>query len=260
MVNIQSRVVNVKGINTHYYECGQGEPLIIVHGGSAGASSWKNNIEVLSMNYHVYAPDLPGFGLTSIDLDSYAVPEVAEFVNQFSIAAGLKSFNLIGHSFGGGIAAHLALKYPSKVRKLVLVSSLCLGKEIAWWVRMFSSRPVCQIVGKVVITLFKGIKFAAKVLANVVIEQPIKTASLEIGSSISNYTQQKNVLLAQLPDLLVPTLVVWGGNDPIVPMEHAYAAGTLIPDCRVKVFTDCGHSVYREKFGEFSSVLAGFLG
>jgi len=58
----------------------------------------------------------------------------------------------------------------------------------------------------------------------------------------------------------VPTLVVWGGKDPIVPARQAYAAAELIPDCQVKIFEDSGHSVYRDKLAEFSQVLTKFLG
>ncbi len=260
MESIHSFAVNVRGFHTHYYESGQGDPLIIVHGGSGGASAWKRNIAVLARKYRVFAPDLPGFGLSFTDLDSYSVPEVADFVYHFSEAIGLKTFYLMGHSFGGGIAAHLALKYPQKVSKLVLVSSLCLGREIAWWVRLFTVSPFCQIIGKSIITLFKGFKYLVNVFSDVPVSQPFSSASVQIGSGITNISQQTNVLLTQLPNIIMPTLVLWGRNDNIVPWEHAYAAGTLIPDCRVKIFANCGHSVYSENIGEFSTALAGFLG
>jgi pimeloyl-ACP methyl ester carboxylesterase len=257
--NIRSKIVCVQGFNTHYYESGQGEPLIIIHGGTSGASPWKKNIAVLSKKYHVYAPDLPGFGLSLSGLESYQIPQVADFVNAFSEAISLPEFSLIGHSFGGGIAAHVALKYPLKVRKLVLVSSLCLGPEIAWWVRLMTSVPFYEIMGKSIIGLFKGIRWLVNVFSDIVIKQPLSTASFQIGSVISTFSQQTIVLLSQLPHIMVPTLVMWGENDPIVPPAHAYSAGNLIPDCRVKVFANCGHSVYSENIGEFSTELIGFL-
>ena len=259
MENIRSKTVCVHGLNTHYYESGQGEPLIIIHGGTDGASPWKRNIALLSRQYHVYAPDLPGFGLSLSELDSYRIPQVADFVNQFSEAIGLHEFILMGHSFGGGIAAHVALKYPLKVRKLVLVSSLCLGTEIAWWVRLLASGPLYRVLGKSVIGLFKAVKWLVNVFSDVVIKQPFRPASIQIGAVISTFSQQTIVLLSQLPTIMVPTLVMWGENDPIVPQAHAYSAGTLIPDCRVRVFANCGHSVYSENIGEFSTELLGFL-
>lgn len=260
MENIHSQTVKVNGLVTHYYESGQGEPLIIIHGGSEGASAWKSNIAALSKQFHVYAPDLPGFGLSITDLDSYSTPRVAEFVKQFTEALGLETFNLMGHSFGGGIAAHLALNYPEKVSKLVLVSSLCLGAEIAWWARVFTVGHLCQILGKSLIGLYTGIKFLVNIFSDAVVSQPFSPASIQIGAGISTFSQQTNVLLARLPEISIPTLVMWGDKDPVVPFAQAYSAGKLIPDCKVKVFANCGHSVYRENLKEFSSELLGFLG
>jgi pimeloyl-ACP methyl ester carboxylesterase len=260
MNNISSHTVDVMGLSTHYYESGKGEPLVIIHGGGEGAAAWLSNINELSNHYHVYAPNLPGFGLSAAALNSYAVPDVMEFVNAFSVCLELTSFNLVGHSFGGGIAAHLALKYPEKVRKLVLVSSLCVGKEIAWWVRMFSFGSMCRILGNSIIKFYKGLGFLACLFGDVVIQQPFTAASVAVGEVISNHIQQKTVLAAQLAGISMPTLVVWGEHDQIVPLEHAYRAGDLIPDCRVQVFADCGHSVYREDLGGFSKAVRGFLG
>jgi pimeloyl-ACP methyl ester carboxylesterase len=258
--NINSRIVTVQGFLTHYYECGSGEPLIILHGGSEGASAWKNNIAVLAKNYHVYAPDLPGFGLSPVDLGSYRIAEVADFINSFSEAVSLPRFNLMGHSFGGGIAAHVALKYPHKVSKLVLVSSLCLGEEIAWWVRIFTVGNLHKILGRAVRGLYTGLKYLVNVFSDTDIKPPFTTASILIGGEISNFYSQNTVLLSRLPDISAPTLVMWGTGDLIVPPAHAYRAARLIPHCRVKVFSNCGHSVYRDRIIDFSAELLGFLG
>ena len=148
MNSIQSKTSKVNGIDVHYYVKGEGEPLIIVHGGSEGAQAWKGNIVLLAKQYRVFVPDLPGFGLSSQVLDSYKVPDMVDFIDQYSKNLGLDSFYLMGHSFGGGVAAHYALKHPQKVRKLILVSSLCLGKEIAWWIRIVSLPGVCLAMGR----------------------------------------------------------------------------------------------------------------
>jgi pimeloyl-ACP methyl ester carboxylesterase len=166
----------------------------------------------------------------------------------------------MGHSFGGGIALHYTLKYPDKIRKLVLVSSICLGKEIAWWIRLVSNRWICHNIGNAAVSFFKGIKTAARFLGHWEIVEPISRTSVQIGSSIATLTEQTIVLLSQLPQIMVPTLVMWGAKDPIVPCVHAYSAAELIPHCQVKVFEKAGHSVYRDRLREFSTVLAGFLG
>ncbi len=166
----------------------------------------------------------------------------------------------MGHSLGGGIALHYTLKYPQKIRKLVLVSSLCLGKEIAWWVMLFSTPWMCKSMGKAAISLFRVIKYIAKFFGPWEIVQPVTKTSIQISSCIATLSQQTVVLLSQLSQIMVPTLVMWGAKDPIVPFTQAYTAAELIPDCKVKVFKDGGHSVYRDRMHEFSNALIGFLG
>jgi 4,5:9,10-diseco-3-hydroxy-5,9,17-trioxoandrosta-1(10),2-diene-4-oate hydrolase len=250
----------VDGLDIHYLTGGSGEPLIILHGGGDGARAWKRNIAVLSRKYTIYVPDLPGFGSSQALQAPFYIPEMVEFINEFARSLGLKRFYLVGHSFGGGIALHYALRYPENIRKLVLVSSLCLGKEIAWWIRLVANRRICQGLGKGINSIFKGIKYVAKYFGPWEIVEPISKTSIQIGSSISTLTEQTIVLLSQLPTIMIPTLVLWGAKDTIVPSAHAYAAAELIPDCQVRIFENCGHSVYREKLREFSNVLSGFLG
>ena len=260
VTGIHSQRIDINGLDIHYLTGGRGEPLIIIHGGSDGARAWKENIAVLSKKYTLYVPDLPGFGSSQYWEGEYNIPEMVEFINKFAGSVGLESFYLMGHSFGGGVALNYTLKYPQNIRKLVLVSSLCLGKEIAWWVRLFSSPMALKSIGRTVVSILRGIRFVAGFLGPWEIVQPITRASLQVGSGIASLTQQTIVLLSQLPEIMVPTLVLWGARDPIVPFTQAYAAAELIPDCQVKVFEDCGHSVYRDKLSEFSAVLAGFLG
>jgi len=260
MTSLYSQRINIRGLDIHYFTGGKGEPLIIIHGGSEGAGAWKRNIAVLSKKYTLFVPDLPGFGQSQSLPGSIYMDEMVEFIDEFAAKIGLPKFYLMGHSFGGGIALHYALKYPQKISKLVLVSSLCLGKEIAWWVRLCSVPVICKSLGKALIALFKGIKNIAKIIGPWEIVEPISRTSIQIGSYIATFTEQTIVLLSQLPQIVVPTLVMWGEKDPIVPLSHAFTAAELIPDCQVKIFQDCGHSVYRDRLREFSKVLSGFLG
>jgi pimeloyl-ACP methyl ester carboxylesterase len=99
-----------------------------------------------------------------------------------------------------------------------------------------------------------------KLFATVEFVIPISVTSIHLGSSLTTLKAQATVLLNRLSEIMVPTLVVWGAKDPILPVEQAYTAAELIPDCQVKVFENCGHSVYRDKIQEFSQTLTKFLG
>lgn len=259
--NIQSKKIKVGDLDIHYLVGGQGDPLIVIHGGGDGARAWIKNLEALSENYTVYVPDLPGFGRSQpIDGDFY-LSELAEFVDEFSHNLGLESFHLMGHSLGGGIALHYALRFPDKVKKLVLVSSMCLGSEIALWVRVLSIPAICRAIGKAALAVLRGVKWVADLLlAPVEFIIPLSRTNIRLGSSLTTLKEQTTVLLHRLSEIMVPTLVVWGAKDGILPVEQAYTAAELIPDCQVKVFEDGGHSVYREKILEFSQTLTKFLG
>jgi len=260
MKNIQSKSIKVNGLDVHYYAAGQGEPLVVIHGGGGDARSWWKNIAELAVNYTVYAPDLPGFGGSQPLGDSYYIPELSEFLGKFAASLGLERFHLVGHSLGGGIALNYALKSPNRVKKLVLVSSLCLGREIAFWVRLMSLPALVRSIGAGTIAVLKGIKWLFEQLNPAVYIMPLSPASVTVGGNITTFKQQTLVLDTRLAEIRVPTLLVWGERDPIVPVRHAYEAAKVIPDCRVKVFEKRGHNVHRDELKQFSSTLAGFLG
>jgi 4,5:9,10-diseco-3-hydroxy-5,9,17-trioxoandrosta-1(10),2-diene-4-oate hydrolase len=256
---IQSKKIKVDGRVIHYYTAGQGAPLVVIHGGGGDARSWLKNVAVLAEKYTVYAPDLPGFGGSQPLDGSYYIPELTDFVESFAGSLGLEKFHLVGHSVGGGVALNYALKFPQKIKKLVLISSLCLGREIALWVRIMTLPA--RYADKALLALTKGIIWSLKTILNPLkVVVPLSLASVNFGSSIANFKEQTLVLAERLSDVLIPTLVVWGGRDPIVPVRHAYAAAEVIPDCQLKVFENRGHNVHRDELHQFSNLLTGFLG
>jgi len=258
---IHSRKIKVNGCDIHYVTAGKGDPVIVIHGGAGGARGWMKNLIDLANNYTVYVPDLPGFGRSQPLEGDYYIPELVEFVDEFSQNMGLKEFHLIGHSLGGAVALSYALKFPNKITKLVLISSMSLGKEIALWVRVLSHSSLTSLIGAAVIGILKNVKWLTeRLFAGAEFVLPISRTSMLIGCRMTTLKEQAEVMINRLTEIIVPTLVVWGANDPIVPAKQAYAAAKLIPTCQVEVFKDCGHSVYRERIPEFSRLLTGFLG
>ncbi len=220
----------------------------------------ENAVE-LAKNYTIYFPDLPGFGQSeSIAGDCY-IPELVEFIDEFAHKLGLESFYLMGHSLGGGVALSYVLKFPHRIKKLVLINSMCLGKEIAFWVRFLSVPAICRSLGSAILALFRGLRWLARRLySSAEVTSPFSQTSINFGSKMTTLQEQSTVLVNRLSEIMVPTLLVWGGKDPIVPVKQAYAAAQLIGTCQLEVFQDCGHSVHREKIPEFSKLLRGFLG
>jgi len=259
--NLRSTKTRVGDLDINYYTGGQGDPLVVIHGGASGSEAWMENVSELTKDFTLFLPDLPGFGHSQPPVGDYYIPELVEFVDKFAHNLRLESFHLIGHSLGGGVALNYVLRFPQKVRKLVLVSSMCLGREIAWWIRLLSRPAFIRSIGTMAVSVFKGVKWIAeKLFSRLKLAFPFSGASISIGSSMTTIKEQTTVLVDRLSEIVVPTLIVWGAKDPIVPARQAYAAAQLIPSCQVRVFEGCGHSVYREKIQEFSQLLTGFLG
>jgi pimeloyl-ACP methyl ester carboxylesterase len=259
MINIETKTIKVDGLEVLYYMAGSGEPLVVIHGGGGDARTWLSNMEVLAKKYTVYAPDLPGYG-GSAPLDGkYYIPELTTFIKRFTECMGLEKFYLMGHSLGGGVALNVALNFPDKIKKLVLVDSLCLGREIALWVRLFSLPAFIKSVGNIFMAVMTSVKWVVKQLNPARYIMALSPAAMTVGGSISTFHEQTLSLEKRLPEVKMPTLLVWGSKDPIVPVMQAYRAALAIPDCKVKVFEKRGHNVHRDELEEFSSILNRFL-
>ena len=239
---------------------GQGEPLVVIHGGGGDARTWLDNIAELAEKYTVYAPDLPGYGGSQPLDGDYFIPELSDFIGAFAGALGLEKFHLVGHSLGGGVALNYALASPHKIKKLVLVSSLCLGTEIAFWVRLLSAPALFRALGGLTIGVLKSIRWMVQQLNPAEFIMPLSPASMAVGGSITTFREQTLVLEKRLAEINMPTLLVWGARDQIVPVRQAYRAAGVIPHCQVKVFANRGHNVHRDELEQFSRTLTGFLG
>jgi pimeloyl-ACP methyl ester carboxylesterase len=253
--------VKIGALDVGYLTGGQGEPLVIVHGGGDSGNAWLKNAVELSRHYQVYVPDLPGFGFSQPLGEEFILSEYVLFIEEFRRHLGLDSFHLIGHSLGGSIALHYALTYPGRVKRLVLISSLGLGKEIARWARFCSLPIFYRAIKKTLLSLYRAARWVVR-LFNYPLEDlvPPSLFRMSIGQGIMGLRGQTHVLAHRLSELLVPTLLVWGAWDYVVPARHAHAAAKLIPNCQVHVFRRTGHSVYKRKLEEFSQLVVRFLG
>ncbi len=261
VANLRPENIKVGHLDIHYLTGGEGEPLIVIHGGGDSGRAWLKNAAELSKHYQVYLPDLPGFGHSKAIEDDFALSSYVTFVEDFSHSLGLGHFHLLGHSLGGGIALHYALNFPHKIKRLVLISSLCLGQEIAFWARIMSLPLFYRIAKKTVVSVFKAIGWLVRKL-NCPLGKLTAPSLLRmsIGKSVMTVKGQTSVLANRLSELLMPTLLVWGAEDNIVPVRHAFVAAELIPNCQVRIFQNSGHSVYRQRISEFSDTLVRFLG
>ena len=233
-------------MDVHYFVGGKGEPLVIVHGGAGGgAQGWLQRIDELCQHFTVYIPDLPGFGLSQPLNGSHDINEFVEFLNNFTSSIGLESFYLAGHSIGGGIALRYAVKFKHKVKKLVLINGIGVGNKIATWVHLMSYSGICLTLGISVAASLRAIKWVVnKAYAPFRFINPLPLAAVLLGASMTIFRQEANLLIPQFAALMIPTLLVWGARDRIVPVSNAYAAARLIPGCQVHIFKNHFHLTF----------------
>ncbi len=273
---IEQRQAQVGGLTAHYLTAGEGPPLILLHGDGHTARSWLWVIPALARTHRVYAPFLPGFGTTAKPGD-YSPTFFAGFVRDFLDTLGIERAAVVGNSAGGLVALHLALSAPQRVTALGLVDSAGLGQEVNPALAGLTVPGYGEAAINLTRTplgtaqriwLYVTLQFwrSERVPKEWMEEQyglPMVPGFLEATVGLKRATLsplgQLQVLLDELPRVTMPTLVLWGANDLVVPVHHARAATARLPHGRLEVIPDCGHLPHLERPDRFVAALGRFL-
>ena len=265
---------SVDGIRTHYVAAGDGPPLLLLHGLSAGLIAWASNIEPLSQKFTVYALDIPGRGDSDKPNMDYRIPAGARFIRDFMDVLGIKSASLAGCSMGGMVALRATLDYPDRVDKLVLVDAAGLGRELAWFVRIASLPLVGEVLQNPSLrgtrASLKNIFYNHSLIQDGFIQEIYRTRKLPgakqaelkmIRGAVGLRGVHKQWIMTEhLKHLNIPVLIVWGAQDRIIPVYHAYNAAREAPGVKLHIFDQCGHWPQIEKSTEFNQLVLDFLG
>ncbi|HEY82484.1 MAG TPA: alpha/beta fold hydrolase [Dehalococcoidia bacterium] len=233
MVNnlqVPSHWIEIKGLKIHFKCLGEGPPVILLHGGGNDWREWRKNLIPLAQGLRIYAPDLPGFGLSDPPLMPVSPSWFSSFLKDFMEAVGVKEAHIIGHSLGGTLAIALALDFPQKVKKVVLIDSAGLG-------------PISG-KGRLFLFLLGGLK---------------KVLGKENKPKFKPRSAKEWLLADRLAELRAKVMIVWGENDPYLPTSQAELAHQLIPDSELRIFPRCRHAPHRERSNEFNHLVYQFL-
>lgn len=269
----QELKVDVGDVTIRYLTAGSGEPVVLLHGLGNSVFSWHKNIVPLSRRYRVITPDLPGHGYSISHVDRYDLPAAVEFLAAFLDYLGISQADLIGSSMGGSIALRTSLDLPNRVRKLVLVGSAGLGREVAYFLRLPGlpglGRQFSKPSRKKTLWTLKRIIYDHSLITPELIDESHKYRSLPGVSDTMvkilqyglNMRGQKDkvIMLDRLGELDIPVQVVWGAQDRIIPVSHAYSALQGIRNARLHTFDKCGHWPQMEKPEVFNSLVCRFL-
>jgi pimeloyl-ACP methyl ester carboxylesterase len=267
--------VDVEGTPTSYVDLGSGdrEPVVFVHGLGGQWQNWLENLPRVAGERRALALDLPGFGLTPEPRDDISISGYGRFVDAFCERLGLGEVAMVGNSMGGFIAAEVAIQVPRRVSRLVLVSAAgissanilrtpiltagrlmgAIATNTAARHRAMAARPKTRHVSLALVA-----RYPALLRADLAYEGLYKGAGKpgfdDALSACLDYD-----FTDRLPEVSVPTLIVWGENDSIIPVRDANEFERLIPDSRKVVMRETGHIPMAERPQAFNDLLMDFL-
>jgi 4,5:9,10-diseco-3-hydroxy-5,9,17-trioxoandrosta-1(10),2-diene-4-oate hydrolase len=271
--------VDVGGFRLHFYEAGDGPPVVMLHGGGPGASAWGNfgrNLPVFAEHYRTLLVDQPGFG----DSDR---PEITTQYFIFSADAllglldklGIERAHLVGNSLGGGTAVRFALRHPDRAGRLVLMAPGGLNLNV------FSPDPTEGIKRlyafaappgpskEKLADFLRTLVFDPSMITDELVDERLQHASApeslramaSMGASFTRpETFEEGLLWREVYRLRQRVLLIWGREDRVNPLDGALAALKLIPRAELHVFGRCGHWAQLERFDEFNRLTMDFLG
>ena len=261
MTGVESRSMQVGGHRLHYEIRGAagGQPVVLVHGLGGSAEDWQNLAPYLvKAGFRVYTPDLIGYGRSEQPTDfSYSVRDEAEVVVGFMDALGLKQVDLGGWSMGGGIAQHVALKHPERVRRLMLFDSVGITFKPEWNVRLFSPRTPAEI-DQINALLMPHPPKTPGFVARDVIRFAGERAWL-INRAIDSMSTGQDATDNLLGQLKMPVLIVWGAEDRITPLSLGETMHRLIPQSQLEVIPGCGHMAPGQCTAQIGPKVAEFV-
>jgi pimeloyl-ACP methyl ester carboxylesterase len=264
-------LVEVDGRSVHVERAGTGEPVVLLHGFGGSTYSWRHVIDGLAADNELIAIDLNGFGYSerAREAAAYTVAGQLALVTGVMDALEIPSAHLVGHSYGGALAMHLAWRQPERVRSLILVDSA--GPEYPWVRREPSAanRPLTWLFVRT-----RAIKRQAVVKA---LERSFADDNQVTPELVEAYWERvriEGVATAfrgltrptdeprELPDLAkldLPVLVVWGAEDELTLPEDGRAAAEMLPDAQFHLLEGVGHIPPEESPRRLVELMAGFL-
>jgi 2-hydroxymuconate-semialdehyde hydrolase len=255
--------------NTNYHDQGEGYPLILVHGSGPGVSAWANwrlIIPKLSQSRRVLAPDMVGFGYTDRPEGvEYNMETWTKQAIDFMDALGIEKADIVGNSFGGALAIALAVEYPERIRRVVLMGAMGVNFPISEGLdSVWGYEPSVERMKGMLDLFVYNKKIATDDLAKMRYDASIEPGFQEAFSAMFPAPRQKWVeAMAKHEDKISsidkPVLIVHGREDQVIPVENSHKLFSLIDDAQLHVFGHCGHWTQIEQAGRFATLVDNFL-
>jgi pimeloyl-ACP methyl ester carboxylesterase len=258
--------IRVFGQKIHYLESGSTGPVVILlHGLGASSAHWRFTIPALT-GQHVFAPDQLGFGKSDKPEINYRISTLVDTLNEFYAQTGITRATLVGSSMGGWVAAAFASAYPDKVERLILVDSSGYTQQ-RWGGPPVGRQEMLRLnpstladMRALLLTLFANKALVTDAAVKAAFEQKLAAGDGNvINAFVESIVRNEDYLDGKLSGLTMPTLLIWGKEDALVPLAVANAFNADIKGSKLTVLNGCGHVPQLECFVPFNAALAGFL-
>ena len=262
-------LIDAGGIKTNYLEAGEGPPVVLLHGSGPGVTAyanWRLTIPALAEQFHVYAPDMVGFGYSdrpegiAYNMDTW-VDQIVAFFD----ALGLERTHLVGNSFGGALAIAVADRYPDRVDRLVLMGAVGIEFPITEGLdEVWGYEPSVDNMRRIMDYFAYNRELLTDELAEVRYRASIEPGFQESFSAMFPAPRQRWVDAMATPEdrisrLPHETLVVHGREDKVIPVDNSFRLLQLIPKAELHVFGRCGHWSQIEWADDFNALLVRFF-
>ncbi|MFF4183304.1 alpha/beta fold hydrolase [Streptomyces sp. NPDC001691] len=268
----------VHGYRRAYRTAGQGPPVVLIHGIGDSSATWAGLIPGLARRYTVLAPDLLGHGASDKPRADYSVAAYANGVRDLLGVLGIERATLVGHSLGGGVAMQFAYQYPELTERLVLVGAGGVGREVnpvlraaalpgAELVLALLSRPGMRGPVRLVIELMRlldsDLGQDAPELLGLVDALPDARSRSVFIRTLRAVVDWRGQVVTMLDRCYLtqgmPTLLIWGSRDSVVPERHAHRAHAAMPGSRLEVFEGAGHFPFHSDAARFLALVEDFI-
>jgi pimeloyl-ACP methyl ester carboxylesterase len=263
-----SQQIELHGHPVTYHQMGTGPAVLLIHGITSSSRTWRTVMPALAEHYTVIAPDLLGHGRSAKPRGDYSLGAYASGLRDLLVALEIPRATVVGHSLGGGVAMQFAYQFPERVERLALVDSGGLGGEVSLVLRaatlpgaeyvlpLLASSPLRGKVGVRASADVRGMAEGFESLGDGDARRAfVHTARSVIDPSGQRVDATDRLYLAEH----VPSLIVWGEKDHMIPVKHAHDAHAHMPKSRLEIFEGAGHFPFNDDPDRFVALLHDFI-
>ena len=270
--------VLLHGQRVQFTIAGQGPPVVLIHGVAGRASQWDQIVPLLAETHTVVAPDLAGHGESANPRGDYSLGAHASGIRDLLVGLDIEGASMVGHSLGGGIAMQFAYQFPERCERLVLVSSGGLGESVHPLLRA-ATLPGSEFVLPLLAhpRVLGAASLVPRALGRIGLSTRPDLTEMARGYQSLSSAEARSAFIHTLRSVVDPTgqringsdrlylaskmpsLIVWGRRDRIIPVEHAQPAHEGMPGSRLEVFDEAGHFPQLDEPLRFARTLEDFF-